>query len=198
MESKVKFALWFISTNPYQLANLSFNCAHFLRWYHSVSGWAGFQSTVLCAHNCTSLYSLLTFWKRRLIGENQQHVGKSAGQELVCIKGGPCLKVEQAVRWLWLEGVVVPVGNVLWCSVFPCSWWGRILCRSESNCDNFLWFLSCGVTLELRSTSPDLQRVYSGGTRLNDSGSSSNSVSQANKIWFKCKLASVGERGRKG
>lgn len=57
---------------------------------------------------------------------------------------------------------------------------------------------SCGVTLDLRSTSPDLQKAYSGGIQLNDSGSRSNRVSQANKIWFKCKLASVGERGREG
>lgn len=57
---------------------------------------------------------------------------------------------------------------------------------------------SCGVTLDLRSISPDLQKTYSRGIQLNDSGSRSSRVSQANKIWFKCKLASVGERGRKG
>lgn len=57
---------------------------------------------------------------------------------------------------------------------------------------------SCGVTLDLRSISPDLQKDYSGGIELNDSGSRSNRVSQANKIWFKCKLVSVDERGRKG
>lgn len=40
-------------------------------------------------------------------------------------------------------------------------------CRSE---DNFLWFLSCHITLALKSTSPDLQKAYSGGTQVNNSG----------------------------